>query len=109
MNLEIKAVTETGEGFGFHCKQFWIDMAEVIDSLRIFPRLFACAYLALLIWITWYFPYKYFGLPASERTVALTTFAGVVLTAAYGAFPFVLKIYLGGGRDWDGGKNAEAK
>jgi hypothetical protein len=103
VNLDIKDVTAPGEAFGFRCKAFWIDLAEVIDSLRIFPRLIVGAYLWLLIWVTWYFAHMYFALPAAERTVQLTAFASVVLTAAFGALPFIVKIYMDTGRDWDAG------
>lgn len=98
MNLQVEAVTNAPHEF--QCKPFWLDLAEVIDSLRVFPRLFALAYLCLLIWLTVYLPERYFALPPQDRTASVTAFATAVLTAAYGAFPFVLKIYTAGGRNW---------
>ena len=82
-------------------KQRWLDSAEVFDSWRIAPRLIVGVYLALLVWVTVYFTLMYFHLPAAERTIQLTAFCGTVLTAAYGALPFIVKIYMDNGRDWD--------
>lgn len=79
----------------------WLEAAEVFDSWRVVPRLIVGAYLALLIWLTWYFTHQYFALAAVERTGALTAFASVVLTSAFGALPFIVKIYMDTGRDWD--------
>lgn len=78
-----------------------LDAAEVFDSWRVVPRIIVLVYLALLVWVTAYFSLMYFNLPAVERTTQVTAFVSVVLTAAYGAFPFVVKIYGAGGRDWD--------
>lgn len=109
MNIDVNGVTDPGQAFGVRCKAFWIDLAEVIDSLRIFPRLIVGAYLWLLIWVTWYFAHMYFSLLPADRTVQLTAFASVVLTAAFGALPFIVKIYMDNGRDWDAGKRPDAK
>lgn len=78
-----------------------LDGAEVFDSWRVVPRIIVIVYLALLVWVTTYFSLIYFSLPAAERTTQVTAFVSVVLSAAYGAFPFVVKIYGAGGRDWD--------
>lgn len=81
-------------------KSAWLDGAEVFDSWRVWPRLIVFVYLALLSWITVFFTIKYFAIPQTERTVALTAFVSVVMTTAYGVMPFIVKIYTDGGRAW---------
>lgn len=78
-----------------------LDTAEIFDSWRVVPRVIVLVYLTLLVWVTVYFSLSYFALPAVERTTQVTAFVSVVLTTAYGAFPFIVKIYGAGGRDWD--------
>jgi len=82
-------------------KQAWLDAAEVFDSWRVVPRTIVFIYLALLVWLTVYFGIKYFDVPLAERTTQLTAFASILITAAYGAFGWIYKIYVAGGRDWD--------
>jgi hypothetical protein len=82
-------------------KQGRLDGAEVFDSWRVVPRIIVLTYLGFLIWLTWYFSTTYFRLPALERTASLTAFASVVLASAFGALPFIVKIYMDNGRDWD--------
>lgn len=82
-------------------KALLIDWAEVLDSLRVFPRIVVVGYLFLFAWSIVYFSVSYFHLPAIERTVAVTAFTTAVLTVMAGAFPFVLQIYVQKGRNWD--------
>jgi len=82
-------------------KQAWLDGAELVDAWRVAPRLIVFIYLFMLHWLTVYFAVKFFGLPAAERTTQLTAFASVLITAAYGAFGFIYKIYSDGSRDWN--------
>lgn len=71
-----------------------MDAAEVIDSLRIFPRILAVGYAALVgVTAYWYF----FRLAAPDRTVEVTAVTGGIFTLA----PYVFKSYTDGGRDWD--------
>jgi hypothetical protein len=82
-------------------KQAWLDGAEVFDSWRVVPRLIVLIYLAMLIWLTSYFAFKFFDISAAERNTQLTAFASMLLTVAYGAFGWIYKIYGNTGRDWD--------
>lgn len=81
-------------------KQDCMDKAELVDAWRVAPRVIIGAYLLLLGWLTAYIPVKYFALPAPERTAWVTGFCSVILGAAYGAFPFIVQIYMSTGRDW---------
>ena len=84
-----------------------LDAAEVFDSWRVVPRLLVFGYSFLFTWSIVYYSITYFGLPASQRTVAVTAFSSVVLSAMAGAFPFVCKIYMETGRNWDAAAPAE--
>lgn len=81
-------------------KRAWLDAAEIFDSWRVWPRLIVVVYLGLLVWVTVYFTVSYFEVPTVERTGAMTAFVSVVMTTAYGALPFIVKIYMDGGRAW---------
>jgi hypothetical protein len=82
-------------------KRRWLNAAEVFDSWRVVPRLIVGSYIAFLMWITSYFALSYFGLPPAERGAAVTAFASVVLTAAFGALVYITKLYFDTGRNWD--------
>jgi thiol:disulfide interchange protein len=84
------------------CKQNWLDAAEVFDAWRIVPRIIVTVFLVVFAWAVVYFSMMYFRLPAGERTVAMTAFVSVVLTALTTALPFIVKIYTDNGRDWTG-------
>lgn len=83
-------------------KNEWLEIAEVVDALRIVPRIIIGVFLAVFAWAVVYFSIMYFRLPVAERTVAMTTFVSVVLTALTTALPFIVKIYTDNGRDWTG-------
>lgn len=76
--------------------------AEVVDSWRVFPRLFliGCFYWAirvthdLLVW--------YIGLPKDERSIEASGFASVALLAVLGFLKLVYSTYAATSRDWSG-------
>lgn len=74
-------------------KSLLLDIAEIVDSFRTFPR-FVIAAFAYLTWDTWQW---YTHLPLAERTMDVTTFTGAV----FGMAAAVTGLYLQGGRDWD--------
>ena len=82
-------------------KRELLDAAEVFDSWRVVPRFIIGTFLSVFSWAVVYSLRQYFGLPAPERTVAVTAFVSVVLTALTTALPFIVKIYTDNGRDWD--------
>lgn len=74
-----------------------MDIAEVSDALRLFPRFFCAVYLAILTYVTlWYCHLE-------KASVDQTAFIGTVYTAA----GVILKFYMDGGYDWV--KRREAK
>lgn len=81
-------------------KRVWLDAAEIVDSLRVVPRIVLfgyCYWLGDLVnnIITWYQM-----LPAPERTLEASGLAGTIITAVTGIAAWVFKIYTAGGRDW---------
>lgn len=82
-------------------KQTSLDLAEVVDSLRIFPRLLVTAYGALVGYTTVFLLWWYCHLPSAERTVEVTAFFGMLMGGIFGLAAYVFKIYSDGGRDWD--------
>lgn len=71
-------------------KERLLDLAEVLDAWRTFPRFFCAGYGVLLGYVTvWYCK-----LP--HASVDQTAFIGTI----YGVAGVILKFYLDGGYDW---------
>lgn len=81
-------------------KHQWLHVAEVIDSLRVFPRMVLVAYGAYVYHITEISLRWYFTQPPAARGVEETALVGVVITAVTGFAPLIMQIYSNGGRAW---------
>ena len=81
-------------------KEHWLHVAEVIDSLRVFPRLVLLAYGAYVYHITEISLRWYFLQPPNGRGTQETALIGIVITAVTGFAPLILQIYSNGGRAW---------
>lgn len=76
--------------------------AEVVDSWRVFPRLFL---LSCFLWtvrlthdlVTWYM-----ALPKDDRSIEASGFASVALLGALGFLKLVYSTYTAAGRVWSG-------
>jgi hypothetical protein len=88
-------------------KQLWLDIAEIIDSWRIFPRFMVIAVYGWIAWFTDWFVRWYEKLPAADRTTEVTAVFGIVIPAVFGLAVWVSKMYLDGGRKWDKEKPSE--
>lgn len=84
----------------FRCKRFWLDVAEVIDALRIFPRLVLVAFGGLLGYTIVDVLHWYMRAPSNERTAQVTAVIGIIIPALTGLATWVFKIYTAGGRSW---------
>lgn len=82
-------------------KQTWLHWAEVLDSLRVFPRIIMGVYLSYAGWLTSYLVIWYCNQPAAGRGTQESAMVGGVIAAVTGFFPSVLKIYQDGGRNWN--------
>jgi hypothetical protein len=82
-------------------KQWFLDVAEVIDALRIIPRL-------ALIWYGWFTTVVFYEVlrwytslnAAQEKTVADGGVIVGVFTAVTAVGGYVFRSYTEGGRDW---------
>lgn len=103
MNLEVETTTEPASIAGgfWRCKQIWIDAAEVVDSLRVFPRLVLIVYGWWAIHVTDWMVRWYEALPATERNTQVTAVISVIIPGVFGLSAIVFKVYSDGGRDWD--------
>lgn len=84
------------------CKAAWLDVAEVIDTLRVVPRIVLFVYAYWTGMVTDWLIRWYERLPANERTNQVTAFITIVLPGIFGLAVWVYKIYSDGGRAWDG-------
>lgn len=86
-------------------KQWHLDFAEVIDSYRVFPRLFLLssflATMAFTVWVSrWYMQ-----IPASARGLEATGFTSIAVTSFWTFLKLVYADYASKGRDWNARAN----
>lgn len=82
--------------------QKWIEIAERVDSLRIFPRIIMIALFVFMWDVTFYVLHWYTLIPtAAERTVEASGVASSVVLFVAGLFKMALTNYLENGRDWN--------
>lgn len=85
-------------------KQNHLDLAELIDSFRVFPRIF----LALCFWftvdVTWYLLAWYTRLPLVERSTEASGFGAATLLGLMAFLKLVFSDYSANGRDWSAPK-----
>lgn len=79
-------------------KQRILDFAEIIDALRIIPRVMLLGYFSFYLWYIKYTTDWYFSL--TEQTVADTTFVTATITALGGMATYFSQAYLSTGRKW---------
>lgn len=82
-------------------KLHWVEVAEVIDSLRIFPRLFLAACFTWVVQNTWVLVAWYIHLPHAERGLEATGFGSSVLLGEMAFLRLVYSTYSENGRNWD--------
>lgn len=87
-------------------KQDWLHLAEIVDSLRVFPRLVLAAYGFYVYHITNSVLLWYFKQPISERGINDSAMIGLIITAVTGFAPWIIQIYSSGGRNWDAGSSS---
>jgi hypothetical protein len=81
-------------------KRIWLDLAEITDSLRVFPRLFL---VATVWWVadTGYLLLDwYMGLAKEDRSLEASGFASIAWLAALGFLKLVYDRYSAAGRSW---------
>ena len=88
-------------------KQFWLNLAELIDAYRLMPRAILTASLAFAGWYIYAITVWYMALPLIERTVEVSGFAGLTIPAVFGLAGKMVDWYLKTGRNWTIIKNDE--
>jgi hypothetical protein len=81
-------------------RQTWLQIAEVIDHLRIFPRLVLLAYGAYVYNVTFFVLHWYATQPKEARGIEESSVVGVVITAVTGFAPWIFRIYADSGTNW---------
>lgn len=76
-------------GSRLRIKQYLLDWAEVIDALRVFPRIFICWFLL-----------KLEDIHAMYRADTTSPFPEFYVVAAWGAVGVVTVFYINSGRKW---------
>lgn len=81
-------------------KQNWLAVAEVIDALRLFPRVVLLGYLLWMGYVVDRSLSWYYHLAAADRRLEASGFCFAVIGVVTGLSPFIYKIYAKGGRKW---------
>lgn len=98
-----RRISETRKQYQQVNKELWLRWAELIDSYRIFPRLVLMGY-AWYVWSVTFFILRWYSQqPATARGTEESAVVIAVVTAVTGFAPWVLKIYVENGRNWDTG------
>lgn len=82
-------------------KEEWLDFAEVVDALRVFPRILVAGYMLIVGAEVAYLTVWYAHLPSVERTVEVTAFYSLIMGGLFGLAAYVFKVYSDGGYNWD--------
>lgn len=83
-------------------KAHWLEVAESVDSLRVFPRLFLLSCFIWTVYVTNSLLNWYMALPKADRSLEASGFASVVVLAVFGFLKLVYDTYSAAGRDWNG-------
>lgn len=81
-------------------KQRLLDWAELIDSYRIYPRLFLACCFFWTVGISHMLLHWYMAMPKEERGIEASGFASVVFLTIFGFLKLVYQTYSDAGRDW---------
>lgn len=81
-------------------KKFWLDLAELVDSFRVFPRLFLVATFAWTAHTSYWLLSWYMALPAGDRGIEASGFASVAMIGILGFLKLVYDTYSKAGRSW---------
>lgn len=82
-------------------KKALLHWAEVIDSWRLFPRLFLAGCFYWAVWTSIDLLRWYQHLPKDERGIEASGFASIVFVAVLGFLKLVYTTYASTGRDWN--------
>ena len=81
-------------------KQFWLNLAELVDAFRLMPRGILIASLGFAGWYIYEITIWYMGLPMEARTMEATGLASITIPAVFGLAGKMVDWYLKTGRKW---------
>ncbi len=82
-------------------KALLLHWAEIVDSFRVFPRLFLIGCFLWTVQVTHWLLSWYTHLPKEDRGLEVSGFASVVFVAVLGFLRLVYSTYSDAGRDWN--------
>lgn len=82
-------------------RRHWLHRSEVIDSLRVVPRLFLAACFTWTVWITHVLLTWYTTLAKEERGIEASGFGAIALSGVFAFLKLVFETYSRHGRDWN--------
>lgn len=83
-------------------KQTWLHVAEIVDHLRIFPRLVLITYGIYVYRVTFYILVWYANQPKEARGTEESAVVIAVIGAVTGFSPWIFRIYTDAATDWSG-------
>lgn len=81
-------------------KQFWLDLAELIDAYRLMPRAMLIGVLGFSAWYIYEVSMWFMSIPAAERSMEATGMASITIPAVFGLAGKMVDWYLKTGRNW---------
>lgn len=88
-------------------KQWWMDVAEVLDSLRLVPRFLIIGFALFAVNQIAEMNDWYRTLPSAERAVEASGYAFAVIGVIVGLFTKSLDYYFKTGRKWNASDSDE--
>ena len=88
-------------------KENWLISAEVFDAWRVIPRVVLAVYAGFVYHVTMYVLDWYTHLDTASRTLETSSVVGVVFTAIAGFTPWIFKLYIENGRNWDASNSTQ--
>lgn len=83
-------------------KLAWMQVAEVIDHWRVFPRAVLFAYGYYVYQVTFFILVWYANQPKEGRGTEESAVVIAVIGAVTGFAPWIFRIYIDGATDWTG-------
>ena len=80
-------------------KDKWLDWAEIIDALRVIPRIMMLGWLVFYMIYTWELTIWFFEVP--DPTAGQTTFITAVISGLGTMSVWLGNLYLNSRRPWD--------
>ena len=88
-------------------KQKWLATAEILDSLRVIPRVLLLLVYIFTAWYVFLVTYEFFQLIRLKditdwKLTAYAGFGGLTIPALTALATGLTKVYLNSGREWNG-------